>query len=360
MSTSEKGHRHRTSRTLIWAFLALGGVLLWLFLLNGADGVRAWRSLLINFLFFTSLSGGLVVWLAVVGTCKGRWHINLERAAAAGIAFSIPSVIALIVLWVGSPGWSPWYQVHHHQGAWLDNAFLFGRDLAALIIFWGLAAFYLLKLRKDAVCVSGPILVLVYCLVFSLLGFDLVMALDPHWYSNLAGGYYFISGLYIGMTCWALLASAQGEARADQLHDMGKLMVAFSLMTTYLMYAHLLPFWYENLPHEVRFLVPRMHNEPWLAVSYLLLCLVYFGPLVLLLTERSKRNRWSLGTISSLVLTGMWLERWWLVAPTFDPLARLGLSEISLGLAFIGILGLGMEQFHRYLPEHYLREEKRP
>jgi hypothetical protein len=54
----------------------------------------------------------------------------------------------------------------------------------------------------------------------------------------------------------------------------------------------------------------------------------------------------------------MWAERWWLVAPTFDPLVRLGLSEISMGVAFLGMLGLGMEQFLRRLPERYLREEK--
>jgi len=360
MSTSEQGDRRRTARTLVWVFLILGGCGLWLLFINGADGGRAWRSLLINFLFFSSLAGGLVVWPAIVGTCNGHWHARLEGIAAAGIAFSIPSLLALIVLWIGSPGWAPWYHAQFHQGLWLDNDFLFGRDLAALLLFWGLAAYYLRERRKEKGRLAGTLLVLVYCLVFSLLGFDLVMALDPHWFSNLAGGYFFISGLYIAITCWALLATGRAEAQTDQLHDMGRLIVGFSLLTTYLMYAHLLPIWYENLPHEVRFLVARLHSEPWRMVSYLLLCLVYFGPLVLLLTVRSKRNRWSLGGISLLVLAGMWIERWWLVAPTFDPLARLGLSELSMAAAFIGMLGLGMEQFHRYQPEHHLQEENKP
>lgn len=359
MSTSEPGNRSRTGRILLWALLALGGCGLWLLFLNGADAPRAWRSLLINFLFFSSLAGGLVTWLAIVGTCQGRWHVNLERVAAAGLAFSIPSILALIVLWIGSPGWAPWYQAHFHQGVWLDNTFLFGRDLVALLAFWGLAAYYLLRRKKENALFTGAILVLAYCLVFSLLGFDLVMALDPHWYSNLAGGYFFISGLYIGITCWALLSAWRPEAHADQLHDMGRLMVAFSLLTTYMMYAHLLAIWYENLPHEVRFPLARMHSETWRTVSYLLLCLVYFGPLVLLLTEWSKRNRWTLGGISCAVLAGMWIERWWLVAPTFDPLARLGLSELSLALAFLGMLGLGMEYFHR-IPRHYPHEEDKP
>jgi hypothetical protein len=350
MSTSEREGGFLSIRIAVWLLLAVGGCLAWLFLLQSGDPARAWRSLLINFLYFSSLSGGLVVWPAVVRTCNGRWHLEVERLAAAGVAFCLPSLAALILLWIGSPGWAPWYRARFHQGIWLDNGFLFGRDLAALLIFWGLALYYLRLRSRGEGRVCGVILVLVYCLAFSLLGFDLVMALDPHWYSNLAGEYFFISGLYIAITGWALLATWHPEASGDQRHDLGKLMVAFSLMTTYLMFAHLLPFWYENLPHEIRFLVPRMNFQPWRSVSFLLLASVYFGPLVLLLPECAKRSRSALGAVALLVLVGMWVERWWLVAPTFDPAIRLGLSELSLAAGFLGLLGLGMELYHHWLP----------
>jgi len=263
------------------------------------------------------------------------------------VVFSLPSLAALVLLWAGSGDWSPWYGVRFQQGFWLNNGFIFGRDLGALLAFWVLALVYLRRRGTPLAAVLGPVLLLVYCLVFSLLGFDLVMSLDPHWQSNLAGGYFFMSGLYIAITGWALLASRHPAARPDQLHDLGKLMVAFSLMTTYLMFAHLLPFWYENLPHEVRFLVPRLNFRPWQSVSFLLLALVYFGPLVLLLTEHAKKSRGILGAVSLLVLVGMWLERWWLVAPTFERGVRLGLSELSLAAAFLGMLGLGMQQYLR-------------
>ena len=357
MSTSKRPDNFLNARTATWLLLALGGGVAWLFLLQGSDPARAWRSLLINFLFFSPLSAGLVVWPVLVRTCNGRWHLELERLASAGIAFSIPSLLALVLLWVGSPGWAPWYRKPLHQGIWLDNACLFGRDLAALLVFWGIASYYLSRRSSGEGRVCAGILILAYCLTFSLFGFDLVMALDPQWYSNLAGGYFFMSGLYIAITGWALLATRYSEASEDQLHDLGKLMVAFSLMTTYLMFAHLLPFWYENLPHEIRFLVPRLNFRPWKQVSYLLLCLVYFGPLLLLLGERAKRSRLFLGAVSLLVLGGMWLERWWLVAPTFDPAIRLGLSELSLAAAFLGLLGLGMELFHRIMPRQRSGED---
>ncbi|QXE86632.1 hypothetical protein KP003_20160 [Geomonas nitrogeniifigens] len=330
-----------------WLLLALAGIATWVVLLNGAEEPRAWRSLLINFLFFTSLAGGMVVWPPLVATCNGRWHLKVERLASVGIAFALPSLAALVLLWVGNDLWAPWQRVHYHQGIWLHPDFLLGRDLAGLLIFWGAALYHLNRRRSGEGKPSGAVLVLIYCLVFSLLGFDLVMALDPYWHSNLAGGYFFMSGLYIAITCWALLAASHPAAEPDQLHDLGKLMVAFSLMTTYLMYAHLLPFWYENLPREVRFIVPRLHGPQWAPVSAFLLALVYFGPLVLLLPVRAKRSRLALGAISFLVLCGLWLERWWLVAPTFEQAPRLGLPELSLAAGFAGVLGLGMTWMRR-------------
>jgi hypothetical protein len=358
MSTSERRSGIAAGWTLLWVVLAIAGIVVWALTLNGPEPQRAWRALLINFLFFSSLSGGLVVWPAVVRGCNGRWHIGMERLPASGIGFSIPSIVGLIILWLGSAGWSPWYHATYHQGAWLDNSTVFARDLAVLVIFWLLAGYYLLQRRHGQAPAAGYILIVVYTLAFSLLGFDLVMALDPYWPSNLAGGYFFMSGLYIAITCWGLFAAWNPESSPDQRQDIGKLIVAFSLMTIYLMYAHLNLMYYENLPAEVRFLIPRMHNPGWRAVSYFIVFIPYFGPLILLLTIRGKRNRWWLGIVSLLVLGGMWIERWWLVAPTFDKTVRIGLSEFAMAVGCIGLLGLGIGLFQRLLPEGYLREEK--
>lgn len=357
MSTTDRPGQSFGYASFFWGGLAICGIGLWVFSINRAAAPQGWRALLINFLFFSSLAGGLTTWPAVVRACNGRWPGELERVAFSAIAFAVPSLLALVLLWVGSNRWSPWYDMEYHQGGWLNNSFVFGRDLAGLAMFWLTAVRYLIARRNGQGIVWGGLLIVAYSLVFSLLGFDLVMALDPEWYSTLLGGYFFISGLYIASAAWAFLAVWQRETREEQLMDLGRLIVAFSLMATYLMYAHLLPIWYENLPDETRFLVPRFNFQPWLGVSYLLLGLVYLGPLVLLLTERSKRNRWSLGSISLLVLCGMWIERWWLVTPVFDKNLNLGLAELSAAMAFAGLLGMGMEQFQRRLPANCFRSE---
>ncbi|MBJ6726098.1 hypothetical protein [Geomesophilobacter sediminis] len=347
-----------TAATLGWLLLAVAGGIAWFLVSQGGQEPRGWRALLSNFLFFSSLAGGLAAWPAVARGCNGKWQQGLERLAAAGTGFAIPSLLAVGLLWWGSSVWSPWYGRIHHQGAWLDNSFVFARTCLELVVFWGLVLIYLRQRRQGRAPVTGGFLILVYCLVYSLIGMDFVMALDPHWFSTLAGAYFFMSGLYLGISGWAFIAVWRPEANPEQLKDLGRLMVAFSLMTTYMMFAHLLLIWYENLPHEVRFIVPRMNFEPGKGVGYLLLATLYFGPLVLLLIEKSKANRPWLGAVSLLVLVAGWLERWWLVAPTFNPAALPGAEEFAAAALFAGVFGFCFQQALVRMPASFMSGER--
>jgi len=306
------------------------------------EAARWWRALLINFSFFTPLAAGLVVWSAVLLVSRSGWHASLEGRALAGLGFALPSVLALGLLWATNTACPRPMPVSLAQGRWLAPNALFSRDLIALVVFWTLAGLYARQRAQGRGATLGGVLIFTYCIAFSLLAFDLIMALDPKWASALFGGYFFMSGLYIAVTAWTCMAAWQKTPNPDQLHDLGRLMVAFSIITLYMMYAQLLPIWYENLPGEVPFVIPRLRPGPWTVVSATILAVVYFGPLVMLLTIRAKRTPRIIGTIAPVVLAGLWLERWWLVAPTFDPSPRLGLPELAIAAAFAGALGLSL------------------
>ena len=169
------------------------------------------------------------------------------------------------------------------------------------------------------------------------------MALDPHWFSTLFGGYFFISGMYAGVAAWTLALLLQRPMPdADRRHDLAKLIVTFSLLTTYMMYSQLIPIWYESLPEEVRFVIPRLAQPPWVYVSAALLVVVYLGPLIFLLTVWAKRSPWFLGTAAAVVLAGLWVERWWLVTPTLGGPLVFGLPEVSITAAFLAAFVLGL------------------
>jgi hypothetical protein len=358
---------HMTTRRVplvAWALLAAAGAIVWVLCLSlmHEQRPRVWHGLLINFLFFTPLSAGMVAWSAVVQASRGRWAGSLEQLALAGRGGALPSLVILAVLWASSPIWSPAWSRPLPQGQWLNRHFLFARDWAALAIYWIMAFIYTRQRAAGGGKTLGAFLIVAYGLVFSLLGFDLVMALDPKWYSTLAGGYFFVSGMYAAVAVWALLSAFRADGTGDRLHDLGKIVVALSILTAYLAYAHVFVIWYENLPAETRFLVPRMNYSPWIVISWVIVGLVYLGPLILLLTVWSKRTRWFLASILIIVLAALWVERWWLVAPTFSEVreiphyvyasmvARFGAPELSALALLLGLTGWAVQAAAERLP----------
>lgn len=350
ITMSSDGGRRSVIAVPAWATLLVMGLAAWAVFGWSGEAGRWWRSLLVNFIFFTPLAAGLVIWSAVLLVTRSGWHGSLESRALAGLAFALPSLLALALLWSGNAAAGPRpAPTSPAQGAWLAPNALFPRDLVALLAFWILAGRYVRQRAQGRGTTLGGVLILVYSLVFSLLAFDLVMALDPKWTSALFGGYFFMSGLYIAVTAWTWMAAWQRNPNPDQLHDLGRLIVTFSIITVYMMYSQLLPIWYENLPGEVPFVIPRLLPGSWTLVGASVLAVVYLGPLVMLLTIRAKRTPWIIGTIATVVLAGLWVERWWLVAPTFDPSPRLGVPELAVAAAFAGALGLGMSTFRPWL-----------
>jgi hypothetical protein len=371
----------RTVAVAAWAALLVAGLALWIVYALGDDPGRAWRAMLINFIYFTPLAAGMVTWPALLTAARSTWLAPVRRTALAAAAFAPVSLAAFAALWFGREHWAAWlHMTGLHNAAWINEPFLFVRDAAALVLFWTLAIVFVIGAARWRTRKLHAVVILVYALVLTLLGFDVVMALDPHWFSTLFGGYFFISGLYAGMAAWTLasllerpstggprsVVAAMGGERSDATervpperpqpdaehrHDMAKLLVAFSILTTYMMYSQLIPIWYEALPEEVRFVVPRLTQTPWVYVSAALLGVVYLGPLVFLLPVRARRSRWYLGGVAAVVLAGLWVERWWLVTPTLGGPMIFGLVEISITVAFLAALVLGMGWLRPRLPE---------
>ncbi len=327
--------------------LAAGGVI-WTLLLILGDAPRAWRSLLINFLYFTPLAAGLVTWSAIVLVSKGRWADEAEGLAWSGFGFFVPSLVLLITLWIGSPQWAPWFDASTPPGKWLDNTFLFARNLLALAAFWSAAAWYLFKRRagRPQSVLAASVLIVFYAVVFSLLGYDLGMALNPAWSSAIFGAYFFVSGLYHAVVFWALLAVAHpviGPRSGNRMRsDFGRLIITFSILSAYFFYMQLLTIWFENLPRETSYLVNRMNHPAWNKVSLALIVVIYLAPVALLLTERAKHSRLWLGGVALLLLAGVWVQRWWMVMPDLDPDMQFGLVEAAATATVLGLAGIGM------------------
>jgi Ni/Fe-hydrogenase subunit HybB-like protein len=192
--------------------------------------------------------------------------------------------------------------------------------------------------------------------VFSLIGFDLVMALDRQWYSTLFGGYFFISSFYIGLGAIIVTifvvrkyVNTEEPIETNALWDLGKLVFAFCLLTAYFFWAQYLITWYGNLPEEVGFFIRRFQDPSWRSLTWVAIALTFAIPFLALLSQRAKQS-WALFFIATTALIGMWLERYLLIVPSLGlslP-AGLGWSEAIITLTFLGAMVFSYTVYLRF------------
>ena len=352
-----KGLGWLLSLILLLALLAWIAVGIWV------DTRRAWAVLLTDFLFLSCLAAGLVVWPAIVLVSRGTWMGSTQRTALAAVVLLPVCVVMLLVLILGGRYWAPWFGRSLPNSWWLNARFLFTRDMISLAVFSLLAWWFVWAMGRGGQPKRlAAWLIFIYSIVFSILGIDLAMGLDPRWYSLVFGIYFFISGLLIAVVAWVFItATVDAKSTPDQLSDQSKLIITFSMLTAYMMYCQLLPIWYENMPQETQFLVPRMHEvTQWPSISIVLLVLVYLGPLVLFLRWGAKRSYVYAGTVAGLILAALWLERWWLVMPSLGEPLRFGPSEVAGVAALVAGLLLFMLWLHRTVVPQSPQSQERP
>jgi len=382
------------------AALAAVGVLVFILLALGANSARAWHAYHVNWLFWTGLAQGGVMFGAVTTVAKGRWAVPLRRMAEASVAFLPVSFALFLVLWIGKAQVFPWVAQPVLEpavkGFWLRPGFMFARDIAALLVLYGLSFWFVYhSVRSDAALLragatdkvkrlyaslakdwdlpgrgaehSGerreqiaPVLIVAYAVCMSLLAFDLVMSLAPHWISNLLGGFFFMGAWLQGLMALALLAIAwrrhlgvEEVITSRHLHDLGKLCFAFTVFWAYLFFSQFLVIWYGNMPEETSFLFLRMAAEPWRGISTAMVVMVFLIPFWGLIGVKPKKNPRILGTFATISLLGLWVDRYVLTVPSIvqsAPGLPLGWQEVVVTLGFAGLWGLAYTWFAERFP----------
>jgi len=123
-------------------------------------------------------------------------------------------------------------------------------------------------------------------------------------------------------------------------------------MTGYLFYTQFLVIWYGNIPEETRYLLERLYQKPWKILSLVILLIAFGLPFLLLLSRRIKMKPKAFIPLSLIILAGMWLERFLLVAPSLSKGqgVPLGLTEVLITGGFLGAMGLTAGLFLNRFP----------
>lgn len=381
-----------TSRIFAIA-LALAGVGLAAFAASLVLGrpAAAWRAYLVNFLLFSAVAQGGLVFSAMMNTVHARWSRRLSALAEAFAAFFPVSFVLFLGLFFGRAYVFPWMgQDLHGKEVWLNVGFLFSRDILGLLILYGLGFAYLyyslwfrvdrenpgsalqrrltgfwaarggdLKTYEHRRYVFGVLYLLAFALVLSLIGFDLVMAADPHWYSTLFGAYTFIKAVYVGFGGLIILAAVlHASPKSDftlsrpEFIDMGKLFLAFCLAWADFFYCQLVVIWYGNISEETVYVIERTMLAPWNRVAWIVFIVCFIGPFLILLNRNIKTVPWFMIGLAAVVIAGMWLEHYLLLGPALEPGGGvlLSVADVFMFLGFAGLLAASVAAYLGQFP----------
>jgi hypothetical protein len=385
--------------------LVVTGAATFLVLVTGAGSARAWRAYFVNWLFWTGLSQAGVLFAATQIISGSRWSHPVRRIAEASAAFLPVSFVLFLVLWLGRTHIFPWIAVPVEEwpkSFWLRDWFVFGRVGAGLLVMYALSFWFVYhSLRPDVALLrtgaperlgrlharltrgwgqAGEAgsdaaqlafserrlsrlaagLIVAYALVMSLIGFDFIMSLAPHWMSNLLGAYFFMAAWLMALMALALTTifwrrhlGLDDLITPKTLHDIGKLCFAFTVFWMYLFFSQFIVIWYGNQPEETSAMMLRIAADPWRPVGILMVVLVFLLPFWGLMGVKPKQTPAILGTFAVISLVGLWLDRWVFIMPSIvqsAPRAPLGWTELLVTAGFAGLWGLCHAWFARTFP----------
>ena len=352
-------------RQALWAVVAVGlAGFVWGL---SRDPGLSWGAFHVSLLYWLGVAVAGVVLAAIFQIVRARWSPALRRVAEAGLSFLPWAFIALLCTWFGREYLFFW-GAHPMPGRewWMQPVVVYVRFFLLFgALFYLMYRFVRLSLRGDvgllrdrsrqkhvwrqpcydrllrgwsgadseipalqrSLSWHAPLLIAVYAVVFSFFGFEMVMGMDPTFYSSLFGGFLFIGNVYFGLAMLALwavwlsfcspeYASAVGR---QQRWDLGKLTVGFAMLWADFAFCQFLPIWYGNLPHETQWLIIRLRENPWRLWGWATFSLCFIIPFILLLSRDVKKTAFSLAVVSALICLGHFFEKYLIVMPQLSP-----------------------------------------
>jgi hypothetical protein len=323
---------------------------------------RFLHSYLVAFAFFLSLSLGALFFIGIWHVTHSGWCVVVRRVAEAIAMNVVPMAVLAIPIALGLGALYPWTdaEVIAHSPlvakkiGFLNPTFFVIRLAVYFTVWSGLAFYYFTRsVRQDTTgdvglthklqWLGGPGTAL-FALTTAGAGFDLLMSLEPEWFSTMFGVYYF-AGAMVGFYALLILVvfglQWSGRMRAavsiEHYHDMGKLAFGFVVFWAYIAFSQFMLYWYANLPEETHWYMMRT-EAGWLLPSVFLILGHFVLPFLGMMSRSVKRNRILLAMAACWLLFAHWVDLYWVVMPSVNSL-RVPFNLMDL-TAMVGIGGL--------------------
>lgn len=325
---------------------------------------KPWAAVYVACIFFMLISLGALAFYGIQQVAQAGWSPVLFRVMQGVTAYlPVGSVFFFILLVLAG--------LHqHHLFIWLDDAVRnsdeiikaksgylnFPRWIITAIIFLVGWNYYRYKSRKNCLAqdesndntfykknfkLSAAFLVF-FIVSESIMSWDWIMSVDPHWFSTLFGWYVFASFFVSGITVIQLVTlylKSKGylpNVNSSHIHDLSKFMFGISVFWTYLWFSQFMLIWYSDIPEEVTYFRTRIDN--YTVTFFGMFFMNFVFPLLILINTDFKRIAPIIVTAGIVILCGHYVDFFNMIMPaTVGNSWSIGITEISAVLFFLGI-----------------------
>ena len=322
---------------------------------------RPYAALYVAAFFFMMIALGVLAFYAIQYASQAGWSPVLYRVMEAITYYLLPgALIVLLIAIIGDKHIFIWMdpevvahdEIIQGKSSWLNKSWFIIRAL----IFIGGWSLYRYFSRKFSLAqdndsgnkyfklnfrISAAFLVF-FIYTESMMSWDWIMSVDPHWFSTLFGWYLLASMLVSGITVIALITiylKSKGHldvVNDSHLHDLAKFMFGFSVFWTYLWFSQFMLIWYANIPEEVTYYITRI--EDYTIPFFGMIIMNFIFPFLVLINSDYKRIPWFIVMAGIVILVGHYVDVFNMIMPaTVVDRWYFGLPEISALAFFSGL-----------------------
>ncbi len=327
---------------------------------------KPWAALYVAAFFFFMIALGTLAFYAIQRAAQAGWSILLYRVMEGITAYLVPGSIIIYVFLVLTG-------LHaNHLFVWMDaetvahdeiiqgkvgylNVPFFLIRAAIYLLGWNAYRYFSRRFslaqdhakagdisnHKKNFRISAAFLVFFF-VTESMMSWDWIMSLDPHWFSTLFGWYVLASMLVTAVTVIALVSiylKSKGylpKLTHNHLHDLAKFMFGLSVFWTYLWFSQFMLIWYSNIPEEVTYFLTRIddYNLPFFGM----VAMNFIFPLLILMSSDYKRSNWIIVMAGIIIILGHYVDIFNMIMPaTVGDQWFIGWAEIGAFLFFAGL-----------------------
>jgi len=348
-------------KNLLYALIAIGFVSMAAGFV--IDPARAWANYLLNNYYFVSLAIGAAFFGAIQYIAQAGWSAAFKRIPEAMASYVPVAGVFFLLLYFGMHSLFHWShegitetdKLIAHKAPYLNIPFFFVR----VILFFGLWTVMIRLLRRISLKEDeegglqhfynsekySKVLIFIVAISFTLFAIDMLMSLEPHWFSGLFAAKSFIAAFLHGSSMIALIAIILHKMgkypmlNRSHLHDFSRYIFMLAIIWGYFNFAEFMIIWYGNLPEETMFYVHRSHGV-FGVLFYANIILNWFIPFLFLMPRMTSRSKLAMVPVIILLMIGQYTELYYYIWPAVVHEAKFGVIEIGAYLGFLGLFAL--------------------